>query len=124
MSVNDKQVGGSHYKSGYQHWDFVDDVGMHYYLACASKYVTRWRSKNGLEDLEKSIHYVEKAIERKVQATRNFVNYVMEQKLAEFLNSNRITDPEADIIKHMMFSRYKYAIEGIQNLINSEKEKK
>jgi hypothetical protein len=58
--ANAKQVGGDHYKVSYQHWDFVVDLQLDYFEACATKYVTRWRKKNGLEDLQKSPHYIEK----------------------------------------------------------------
>ena len=67
MSANDTQVGGLHYKSEYQHWDWVFDTDQHYLIACATKYVSRWRSKNGVEDLEKSCHYLAKAQELGVQ---------------------------------------------------------
>lgn len=64
-TANDRQVGGDHYgKKDYQHWDFVTDVGMSYVPGCATKYVARWRDKNGVQDLEKALHYVDKARER------------------------------------------------------------
>jgi hypothetical protein len=60
-TANDFQEGGTHYKSGYQHWDFMlDTYGTMWLVACASKYVARWRKKNGLEDLRKARHYVTK----------------------------------------------------------------
>ena len=65
-SVNEKQVGGSHYKSAYQHWDLVIKHNLHYLLGCASKYITR-RKSNRIEDLEKAVHYIEKAIEAKIR---------------------------------------------------------
>mgnify|MGYP003639067901 CR=1 FL=1 len=61
------QVGGDHYKSDYQHWDFVCDTGLHYLLACATKYISRWRKKNGIEDLKKSLHYINKAESRAIK---------------------------------------------------------
>ena len=61
--ANEKQVGGSHYRSEMQHWDFVEDNGVGYLEGCATKYVTRWRKKNGLQDLEKAGHYIDKLIE-------------------------------------------------------------
>jgi hypothetical protein len=61
ISANDRQVGGDHYKKEYQHWDFVTDTGLPYLLGCFTKYVTRWRGKNGMEDLQKSLHYLQKA---------------------------------------------------------------
>lgn len=65
-TANERQVGGDHYKSEYQHWDYVHDVGMRYHPACASKYVTRYDKKSGLQDLEKSKHYLQKATELKI----------------------------------------------------------
>jgi hypothetical protein len=63
MNANEKQVAGTHYKGEYQHWDFVVDTEMPYLLGCATKYLTRWKKKNGIEDLKKCIHYIEKAKE-------------------------------------------------------------
>lgn len=59
------QIGGAHYKSTYQHWNFLPDIGFgpEYYIGCATKYVTRHASKNGAEDIHKAIHFVEKLIE-------------------------------------------------------------
>jgi hypothetical protein len=69
--VNERQVGGDHYqKSDYQHWDWVCDVGLHYLLGCATKYVARWRMKNGVEDLQKAVHYLDKAMERGIPPRR------------------------------------------------------
>lgn len=63
-SVNDRQVGGSHYQSRYQHWDFVVRVLKNRYLEGAvTKYATRWRKKNGKQDLEKAAHYLQKLID-------------------------------------------------------------
>ncbi len=67
VNANDIQVGGNHYKKNdYQHWDLVPDTNMPYYLACSTKYVSRWRDKNGVQDLRKSIHYIGKSEERDI----------------------------------------------------------
>lgn len=62
--VNTTQVGGSHYKhTTYQHWDFVYRALEGRYLeGNITKYLVRWRNKNGLQDLEKAKHYLEKLI--------------------------------------------------------------
>lgn len=62
MSANDKQIGGTHYAEGgdIQHWDWVIINGMGYLEGVASKYVARYRKKNGRQDLEKALHYVQK----------------------------------------------------------------
>lgn len=58
--ANSVQVGGNHYKSSFQHWDWVTENGMGYLDGAASKYVSRWRKKAGLQDLEKARHFVVK----------------------------------------------------------------
>lgn len=61
--ANERQVGGTHYQCGMQHWDIVSDHGVPYLLGCATKYLMRWRQKNGVEDLRKAEHFVEKCID-------------------------------------------------------------
>ena len=64
MAANDRQVGGSHYQTGgMQHWDFVEHFRMDYFQGQITKYLLRWRKKNGIEDLEKARHYLDKYIE-------------------------------------------------------------
>jgi hypothetical protein len=63
-SANETQVGGDHYKKqSIEPWDFIvaNDIG--FLEGNAIKYLTRWKSKNGLQDLEKARHYVDKLIE-------------------------------------------------------------
>jgi len=64
--VNVTQVGGTHYKgTTYQHWDFVQKALQGRYLeGNITKYVTRYRKKNGLQDLLKARHYLDKLIEQ------------------------------------------------------------
>ena len=65
-NANAQQVGGGHYKgTTYQHWDFVMIALAGRYLeGNITKYITRWRKKNGLEDLKKARHYLTKLIEQ------------------------------------------------------------
>jgi hypothetical protein len=63
VKANDHQVGGAHYKHHFfQPWDW-DRYGVGYLECNVIKYITRWRNKNGLEDLKKARHYVLKLIE-------------------------------------------------------------
>lgn len=65
MSANEKQIGGSHYKtkSGHEHWDVVTEHDLNYFEGQITKYVMRCRKKNGKEDLEKALHFLEKYLE-------------------------------------------------------------
>lgn len=63
MGANDKQVGGDHYgHRKTQHWDWAQHIP--YLEGCATKYLGRHGSKNGLEDVKKALHFVEKIVER------------------------------------------------------------
>ena len=68
MSANEKQVAGSHYRSDIQHWDYVIANDLDYFQGQITKYVTRWKRKNGLTDLLKAQHFLEKYIELARQA--------------------------------------------------------
>lgn len=66
MPANDIQVGGGHYKAteGEQHWDRMYRLyGRGYFVGCITKYVERYRLKNGEEDLRKARHFLDKLIE-------------------------------------------------------------
>jgi hypothetical protein len=64
MSANDKQEGGDHYKSkAIQPWDYIVSNGLGYLEGNVVKYVSRWKDKGGLQDLEKARHYLDKLIE-------------------------------------------------------------
>jgi hypothetical protein len=70
-SANAHQVGGVHYRahgrSDLQHWDVVAIFGLDYFQGCITKYLFRWRDKNGVEDLIKARHYLDKYIELQQQ---------------------------------------------------------
>ena len=63
-AINDKQVGGDHYKSkSIQPWDFIASNNLGYLEGNIVKYVSRWKDKGGIQDLEKALHYLQKLIE-------------------------------------------------------------
>jgi len=62
--ANDVQIGGEHYmRRAIQPWDYIAANGLGFFEGNIIKYVTRWRSKDGLKDLEKARHYLDKLIE-------------------------------------------------------------
>jgi hypothetical protein len=99
MQVNEKQVGGTHYSSSYQHWDFVEDNGIGYLEACATKYITRHHKKNGLQDLEKAEHYVEKLISLAADGRRPRNKNIDDALIQKFTQANQIGDTEAEICR-------------------------
>ncbi len=80
--ANDRQVAGDHYKTdGLQHWDMVQMFELDYFQGQITKYLFRWRKKNGIEDLQKALHYLEKYIE--LNAPKNHVEDADAQSQAE-----------------------------------------
>lgn len=65
MSANDIQHGGNHYKQfkGSEPWDIITAWDLGYLDGTAVKYIARWRHKNGIEDIRKAIHFLQKLIE-------------------------------------------------------------
>ena len=65
-----KQEGGSHYKTmAIQPFEYVHANGIGYAEGCVIKYVSRWRKKNGIADLQKAKHYIELLIELELRQT-------------------------------------------------------
>lgn len=63
-SALDSQIGGNHYKDlAIQPVEYVHRNGIGYMEGCAIKYLTRWRSKGGIQDLEKAKHFIDLLIE-------------------------------------------------------------
>jgi hypothetical protein len=71
-SALDVQVAGNHYKDlPIQPVEYIYANKIGYFEGNVIKYVSRWRSKNGIKDLEKAKHYIELLIELE---TRNGSN--------------------------------------------------
>lgn len=61
---NDIQIGGDHYRGeAIQPWDFIVSNNLDFLEGNIIKYITRWRRKDGLQDLLKAKHYLDKLIE-------------------------------------------------------------
>ena len=72
MNALDKQVAGNHYKDlKIQPVQFIQKNELGFCEGNAIKYLCRWKAKNGIQDLQKAIHYIELLIEMEVSG-RNF----------------------------------------------------
>ena len=64
MSALEEQVGGSHYKDLLiQPVEYIHANKIPFIEGNIIKYITRWKTKNGVEDLKKVQHYVDLLIE-------------------------------------------------------------
>lgn len=119
MSANDKQVGGDHYRAAIQHWDYVVANKMPYLEAMAFKYIDRHARKNGKQDLEKAMHFIEKMIEtyypeplELTDLTAPFLPEALEKEvLPPSLIANEVC-PNASNGKHSWEHTYKHGKDG------------
>lgn len=80
MNANEKQVGGNHYSAkAVQPWDYITSNNLGYLEGNVVKYVSRWKEKNGLEDLLKAKHYLEKLIELQQPAPQSEADALREE---------------------------------------------
>ncbi len=119
MSVNEKQVGGEHYRSPIQHWDYVELNGLRYTEGCATKYITRNRKKheNPRQDIEKAIHYVEKIQDL-------YRNGILQPRSAPvvvtseaFAAANGLTGDEAEVVRLLTYWKSESEITAALNLL-------
>jgi hypothetical protein len=117
MSANDYQIGGNHYKTnGVQHWDLF---GQDYLIGCATKYISRWRNKNGKQDLEKALHYAKKLKEH--VALGKHEHYEAHELVQEWMENVKMPYTERVIILNLVnwetIEDIDCAIEGIRYLM-------
>jgi hypothetical protein len=70
MSALDTQVGGAHYKElAIQPVEYIHKNNIPFIEGSVIKYVTRWRSKGGVDDLRKAKHFLDLLIEMETGAS-------------------------------------------------------
>ena len=66
MKSLNKQIGGGHYKDMViQPVEFITKNNLGFIEGCIIKYICRYKNKNGKQDLDKIIHFVELLIDLK-----------------------------------------------------------
>lgn len=64
FSALDTQVAGDHYKNmAIQPIEYIHANNLPFAEGSVVKYISRWRAKNGIKDLEKAKHFIELLIE-------------------------------------------------------------
>lgn len=64
MTALTVQEGGNHYKDmPIQPVEYIHANKLGYFEGCVIKYVSRWKKKNGIEDLKKARHFIDLLLE-------------------------------------------------------------
>ena len=91
MSANDKQVGGTHYRNHFQHWDLAHELDLGYFEGQITKYLTRHRFKKGQEDAEKALHFTEKLLElARSSARQPRHKFATMARMTEYAEANKL----------------------------------
>lgn len=96
--ANSMQIGGDHYASEFQHWDLIEMSGIGYLEAAATKYVSRWRQKGGVQDLRKAVHYTQKLMELHLAGQRPPRGVASSESVHRFIQANNLEVLEARIV--------------------------
>jgi len=104
--VNDRpdtyvaQEGGDHYQAEFQHWDWVIDAKIGYLAGNATKYISRWRRKNGIADLKKAMTYIDKMIATRKNSDWHYssVSTKDPRTTMRFIKSAELSGEEANLV--------------------------
>ena len=128
------QVGGQHYKT--LAMQPVVFATANRYDPCAFsilKYVTRWRSKNGVQDLEKALHFAQLRQTPDIEEGLDPTNWKHSQTIhvSRYISANNIPDAEAAILVWLdawlcrtgqrRAEAGNMVLEGLEQLIASQK---
>ena len=79
-SALDIQVAGDHYKKlKIQPIEYIHANSIPFAEGCAIKYLTRWREKGGIKDLEKAKHFIELLIELEIRDASSSTSPIVQQ---------------------------------------------
>lgn len=126
QGANSHMIGGDHYRkfnADYQHWDLIEDHGIGYLEAAATKYVERWQHKDGKPGLEKAHHYITKLIEKHELKGRGPRGSVPLQVLYDYIEARQMGESEKQVFIVLTgdwtLDGLHYAADLVQDLINN-----
>lgn len=121
--ANQIQIGGNHYKTSLEHWDFVVLNNLNYLEGNGSKYLSRAEKKAGLQDYQKALHYIQKLREVHAawQARMGILRHVVRDvllrnlpwapawarrggpadRLSDFLTYNNVPEVPGQVIEYL-----------------------
>ena len=125
-SAFDEQVGGSHYKAmPYQPICLIGMLELDFFQGNVVKYVTRYKLKDGVNDLEKAKHYCQMSDELGNNQSSDAV-YLSEaiDDVWNFVKQNQFDFEVYMILMHVVRRHWEEAEQAIDELINKEKQVK
>lgn len=112
------QIGGSHYNSlKMQPIELITKIECTFIQGNIIKYITRYKNKNGKQDIEKCIHYAELANQLKSNGNIGFRKFGIVQT---YCSINGLSNEQRTIINHCCYDNYNHVIKACKALIANE----
>jgi hypothetical protein len=119
LNALELQIGGSHYKrNAYQPIELITKLDCTFIQGCIIKYITRYRLKNGLQDINKCIHYAALAKELNNSKTINTTDIYIE--VNKYTEQNNLTIIQRKVIIAALTNSYGDVVDLCNRLINIE----
>lgn len=113
-----EQVGGSHYKAmPFQPIKLISMLELDFFQGNVVKYVSRYKLKDGVRDLEKAKHYCRMAMEMEKSSPRLSMTILQAVFISEgFVTSNGLSKWVSDIIVYVYRRKWNEAVKAIDAL--------
>lgn len=119
MKATDTQIGGTHYKSlAIQPIEFITAIRCSFIQGCIIKYISRYKNKNGAEDIKKCIHYAELAIQ--LGDKRRCKDNDLSLNMNRYILKNKLTIMHRRIITKTVYNDYASVIRYCKELLQLE----
>lgn len=111
----DIQIGGNHYKGlAYQPVQFSVDMCLNFIQGNIVKYVSRYKNKDGNEDLKKVMHYAQLGVELNPE---NFCPFHrVNDKVEKFVQMNVLDSTVGEIVMAACYQDWVKIIAGVKKI--------
>ena len=114
------QVGGSHYKDrAMQPIELITKTKCTFIQGCIWKYITRYKEKNGREDIQKCIHYSQLAIQLNDNGQLGYRKLGI---VREYCKVNNLSKEQEAIILLTAYDSYQRVIDECEKLLKEYAE--
>ena len=123
-SALSQQIGGSHYKMmPFQPIYLIGMLDLDFCQGNVVKYVSRYKLKDGVRDLEKAKHYCQMAMELVYKPAPDVV-YLSEaiDDVWDFVKLNKLDNEVYMILMHVVRRHWEEVEQAIDELINTTKQ--
>lgn len=119
MKATEIQVGGDHYKKmAMQPMELISAIRCSFIQGCIIKYISRYKSKNGPQDIKKCIHYAQLAIE--LGDKRRCNDKAVSTSINRYVIQNKLPLLCRKIIVQAVYNNYEGVMKYCAELLKTE----